>query len=80
MSAPRPTPAPAPRTSAHHADHLDHLDQGALTAVAQFGLPAPRRLEVVTSGLMNRNWRVTCPGPDGDQVWALKQVLDVDAA
>jgi len=28
---------------------------------------------------MNRNWRVTCPGPLGDQVWALKQVLDVDA-
>lgn len=52
---------------------------GPSAALAQFGLPGPYRLEIVTSGLMNRNWRVTRPGPAGDQVWALKQVLDVDA-
>jgi Ser/Thr protein kinase RdoA (MazF antagonist) len=34
------------------------------------------RADVVTEGLMNRNWRVTTTLGD----WAIKQVLDVDAA
>lgn len=52
-------------------------DSEALAAVATaFELGAVRRTRVVTEGLMNRNWRVeTVTG-----TWAVKQVLDVDAA
>jgi homoserine kinase type II len=44
-------------------------------ALAAFGLPASCELTVLTAGLMNRNWAVTC----GDARYALKQILDVDA-
>jgi homoserine kinase type II len=55
-------------------------DMGGLSALQQvadaFGLGVVTRVEVVTEGLMNRNWRVTTV----TGVWAVKQVLDVDAA
>jgi hypothetical protein len=55
-------------------------DMGGLSALQQvadaFGLGAVTRVQVVPEGLMNRNWRVaTATG-----AWAVKQVLDVDAA
>ena len=59
------------------ADCPDVGGPSALQQVADaFGLGAVTRVEVVTEGLMNRNWRVTTV----TGVWAVKQVLDVDAA
>jgi Ser/Thr protein kinase RdoA (MazF antagonist) len=52
-------------------------DADALADVAaSFDLGAIRQVRVVAEGLMNRNWRV-----ETDRgTWAVKQVLDVDAA
>ncbi|MEV6927114.1 phosphotransferase [Dactylosporangium sp. NPDC051485] len=43
---------------------------------ARFGLGEITDIRVITAGTMNRNWRVTTTRG----VWAVKQVLDVDAA
>ncbi|MDQ1295435.1 MAG: hypothetical protein QG608_3320 [Actinomycetota bacterium] len=51
------------------------LDRGPIEALARFGLPEPEQIEVITAGLMNRNWKVSCAG----RHLALKQVLDVGA-
>jgi homoserine kinase type II len=55
-------------------------DMSGLSALQQiadaFGLGAVTRVQVVPEGLMNRNWLVTTM----TGAWAVKQVLDVDAA
>lgn len=59
------------------AGTVEATDADGLAAVAAaFDLGQPRQARVIVEGLMNRNWRV-----ETDRgTWAVKQVLDVDAA
>lgn len=55
---------------------VDPVDYTLITAAVQgFGLAEPTEAHSVAEGLMNRNWRVRTR----EGVWALKQILDVDA-
>ncbi|MGH3719619.1 MAG: phosphotransferase [Pseudonocardiaceae bacterium] len=57
-------------------DGLPTADHEVIVAALRgFGLAEPIKAQWVADGLMNRNWRVRTR----EGVWALKQVLDVDA-
>jgi Ser/Thr protein kinase RdoA (MazF antagonist) len=57
-------------------EDLPPADRALVTAALRgFGLAEPTEARSVADGLMNRNWRVCAR----ENVWALKQVLDVPA-
>ncbi len=62
--------------TAETAPAVDPADHALITAAVQaFGLAEPIEARSLGDGLMNRNWRVHTR----EGVWALKQILDVDA-